>query len=257
MGSVLRILEDGATHLGVATDNVIESFRNNLYAGYKTGAGIDPDLMAQFFSMEKALAALGVRVWPMVEQEADDALAAAAKKAAQDERVEKVLICTPDKDLAQCVDNNRIVQLVRRENIERNAEGVWSKYGVTPSSIPDYLALVGDSADGFPGLPGWGVKSASSVLAYYHHLEDIPTNPDQWKVSVRNALQLSATLVEQWDDALLFRQLATLRTDANVFSNVDELSWEGPRSDFPDVCDELKATNLAGRAKGLAAIRRS
>ena len=211
VGSILGMLEEGATHVGVATDHVIESFRNALWPGYKTGEGIDPVLYAQFAPLEEALRALGVVVWPMVEFEADDALAAAAVVAAADARVDQVLVCTPDKDLAQCVRGDRIVQLDRRTREVRNEAGVRRKFGVSPESIPDWLALVGDSADGYPGLPGWGKTSAATVLARYLHLERIPMRADEWDVSVRGAARLAATLAEQRDRALLFRELATLR----------------------------------------------
>ena len=248
IGSVIGMIENGSTHLGVATDHVIESFRNDLYAGYKTGEGIEPDLRGQFVPLEEALRALGVVVWPMVEQEADDALAAAARKAAADKRVHRVLICTPDKDLGQCVVGDRVLQLDRRKNQIRNADGVREKFGVAPESIPDYLALVGDSADGFPGLRGWGAKSTAIVLGLYPHLEDIPKDPDAWLVSVRGASSLSSTLVEQWELALLFRDLATLRTDALVFDSVDQLRWDGPLPHFEQISDRMKARSLWERA---------
>ena len=255
VGSVLGMLEDGATHLGVATDHVIESFRNRLYSGYKTGAGIDPDLFSQFVPLEEALAALGVHVWPMVDQEADDAMAAAAARGSEDSRVERVFICTPDKDLAQCVVDDRVVQLDRRKRIVRDERGIWDKFGVAPASIPDYLALVGDSADGFPGLPGWGAKGTSTVLARYPHLENIPPKPEAWNVSVRNARRLAEVLSDQMDDALLFRDLATLRTDAAVFTDVDELRWKGPAPEFETVCREMNAPYLSERADRLAGRR--
>ncbi len=255
VGSVLGMLEDGATHLGVATDHVIESFRNGLYSGYKTGAGIDPDLFSQFIPLEEALEALGVRVWPMVDQEADDALAAAAARGAEDVRVERVFICTPDKDLAQCVVGDRVVQLDRRKNVVRDEGGIWDKFGVAPASIPDYLALVGDSADGFPGLPGWGAKGTSGVLARYPHLEDIPPKAEEWSVSVRSAKRLAEVLSDQMDDALLFRDLATLRTDAAVFPDVEELRWNGPRPDFAGICERMNAPYLSERADRLASRR--
>jgi len=232
VGSVLGMINRGATHVGVATDHVIESFRNGLWAGYKTGAGIDPDLLSQFPLLEEALAALGVLVWPMIEFEADDALAAAAVMAAADPRVEQVLICTPDKDLAQSVSGTRIVQLNRRTNVTLDEAGVIAKFGVAPASIPDYLALVGDAADGYPGLPGWGAKSSAAVLARYRHLEEIPEDYRTWGVNAANAGALSATLARDRDRAFLFRDLATLRTAIPVFTDVDELRWTGPTDAF-------------------------
>jgi 5'-3' exonuclease len=207
----------------VATDHVIESFRNQLYTGYKTGEGIEPALYSQFPLLEEALVAMGVKVWPMVEFEADDALAAAAAKALLDPRVEQVIICTPDKDLAQCVVGERVVQLDRRRNIVRDEAGVVAKFGVKPQSIPDYLAVVGDSADGFPGVRGWGEKGAAAVLSRYPHLEDIPKDSRNWDPAISSAKRLAASLFAAWDDALLFRTLATLRLDVPVFETVDEL----------------------------------
>jgi 5'-3' exonuclease len=232
VGSVLGMINRGATHVGVATDHVIESFRNRLWAGYKTGAGIDPDLLSQFGLLEDALSALGVMVWPMVEYEADDALAAAAVHAAADPRVEQVIICTPDKDLAQTVSGTRIVQLNRRTNVVRDEPAVVAKFGVSPASIPDYLALVGDAADGYPGLPGWGAKSSAAVLARYLHLEAIPGDPRTWGVNAANAGTLAATLDRERERAFLFRDLATLRTDIPVFDDVDQLRWAGPTPAF-------------------------
>ena len=232
LGSIVAMLEDGVTHVGVATDHVIESFRNELWSGYKTGEGIDPVLHKQFHPLEKALSAMGVAVWPMEEFEADDGLASAAVKAAADEAVEQVFICTPDKDLAQCVVDNRVVQFDRRAGLLRDAKGVREKFGVSPSSIPDYLALMGDSADGFPGLPGWGHKSASTLLGHYGHLEQIPEKPDSWVVKVRGAKKLAQTLVEQREVALRFRDLATLREDAPVFDSVEQVRWVGPQANF-------------------------
>src|ERR1700683_1046315 len=213
LASVLGMIKGGATHIAVATDQVIESFRNELWPGYKTGEGIAPDLLAQFELLEEVLSAAGVTVWPMVEFEADDALAAAAAAAARDARVERVIICTPDKDLAQCVRGTRVVQLDRRRRITLDEAGVVGKFGVSPESIPDYLALVGDAADGYPGLPGWGAKSAAAVLAKFGHLESIPADWREWKVNAANASTLSHTLSRERDHALLFRILATLRTD--------------------------------------------
>jgi len=255
VGSILGMLEGGVTHVGVATDHVIESFRNALWSGYKTGEGIDPILLAQFRPLEDAVRALGVVVWPMVEFEADDALAAAARISAADPRVEQVVVCTPDKDLAQCVEGDRVVQLDRRTREVRDEAGVRRKFGVSPASIPDWLALVGDSADGYPGLPGWGPRSASAVLARYRHLEHVPPQATQWEVSVRGATRLAATLVEQRDRALLFRQLATLRADAPLDAAVDALAWKGPTAEFRVWAEKLRAPALYGRASILAATR--
>jgi 5'-3' exonuclease len=251
--SVLGMLEGGVTHLGVATDHVIESFRNALWPGYKTGEGVDPLLTAQFEPLEEALSALGVVVWPMVEFEADDALATAAAIATADARVEQVVVCTPDKDLAQCVRGDRIVQLDRRTRELRNESAVQQKFGVAPDSIPDWLALVGDSADGYHGLPGWGPRSAATVLARYRHLEHIPTLAARWDVSVRGALRLATTLAEQRDQALLFRVLATLRTDAPIGADVDALRWAGPGAAFAAWAARLGTPALHERASRLAA----
>jgi len=223
LASVQSMIRGGASHLAVATDQVIESFRNDLWPGYKTGEGVEPDLLAQFPLLESTLAAAGVVVWPMVEFEADDALAAGAALAARDPRVERIFICTPDKDLAQCVNGTRIVQVTRRTGEIRDEAGVIKKFGVTPASIPDYLALVGDTADGYPGLPGWGAKSTAAVLAKYIHLEHIPADWTEWRVNATKASALAKTLADQHDHALLFRTLATLRTDIPLFSDVDEL----------------------------------
>lgn len=255
--SVLRLLGDGATHVGVATDHVIESFRNDLWAGYKTGDGIDPSLWSQFWPLEEALAAMGVVVWPMVELEADDAMASASAVAEDDPAVEQVLLCTPDKDLGQCVRANRVVQLDRRknQNVILDEAAVTAKFGVLPTSIPDYLSLVGDSADGLPGLPGWGAKTTASVLFRWGHVEDIPEDPRQWDVTVRSAPALSATLRQRYEDALLFKHLATLRVDRSLLGSVDELRWRGPTADFEAVCDVLDAPRLAPQAEALAAAR--
>ena len=250
--SVLRLFAEGVTHLGVATDHVVESFRNDLWPGYKTGEGIDPALFGQFAPLEDALQALGVRVWPMVDLEADDALAAAAVRAAEDASVRRVVIATPDKDLSQCV-GGKIVQLDRRKRETRDSAAVEERFGVPPDAIPDYLALVGDSADGFPGLPGWGAKSSAVVLARYGHIEAIPADPDAWDVKVRGAAKLAATLDEQRDLAFLFRDLATLRTDAEVFASVEELRWAGPTPDFAAVAEQLRAPALLTRAEAVAA----
>ena len=232
VGSIRGMLNGGATHIAVATDHVIESFRNTLWPGYKTSAGVEPDLLAQFPILEDALAAFGVTVWPMVEFEADDALGAGAVKAATDPRVEQVRICTPDKDLAQCVSGTRIVQEDRLRRTIRDEAGVIAKFGVPPASIPDYLALVGDSSDGYPGLPGWGAKSAAAVLAKYRHLEEIPRDWRTWHVNAARAGALALTLEKDRDLALLFRDLATIRTNIPLFESVDELKWNGPTPAF-------------------------
>ncbi len=233
MYSIRALVREGATHIGVATDHVIESFRNRLWPGYKTGDGIDPALRAQFELLEEALRAWGVVVWPMVEEEADDALASAASKAASDARVDQVIICSPDKDLAQCVDGSRVVQRDRARKITRDEAAIVAKFGVSPASIPDYLALVGDSADGFPGLAGWGARSAATVLARFGHIDAIPDDHRAWGVNVVRAASLAATLVRDRERARLFRQLATLRTNVPVFESIDELAWRGPTSALP------------------------
>jgi 5'-3' exonuclease len=239
LASILGMVNGGATHVGVATDHVIESFRNRLWRGYKTGAGIDPDLLSQFPLLEDALRALGIVVWPMVEFEADDALAAAAAAAAADPGVDQVIICTPDKDLAQCVRGTRVVQLNRRTRTTMDEAGVIAKFGVTPASIPDYLALVGDSSDGYPGLRGWGPKSAAAVLARFRHLEEIPPDWHDWHVNASSPAALCATLARERDNALLYRTLATLRTDVPVFDHVDELRWRGPTPAFEPLAREM------------------
>ena len=248
LGSILGMLSDGATHIGVATDHVIESFRNDLWPGYKTGEGIDPELWGQFYPLEDALRAMGVAVWPMTDLEADDGLASAARLAAADRGVERVFICTPDKDLAQCVVGDRVVQFDRRQREVRDEAGVQAKFGVLPTSIPDWLALVGDSADGFPGIKGWGAKSASTVLARYRHLEAIPTDPTEWDVTIRGASRLSASLEADRDCAYLFRKLAILRTDAPLFAQVDALRWCGPQPEFQSLSSRLGAPDLWDRA---------
>ncbi len=239
--SMLGMLNTGTTHLAVATDHVIESFRNKLWAGYKTGEGIDAALWEQFPLLEEVLTAAGLVVWPMIEFEADDALASAAALAARDERVERVIICTPDKDLAQCVDGDRVIQLNRRARTTMDEAGVIAKFGVGPVSIPDYLALVGDAADGYPGLRGWGAKSTAAVLAKFKHLESIPRDPSQWNVNILNTNSLAHTLADEWEHALLFRDLATLRTDIPLFANVDQLCWNGPRPEFTGIGARLDA----------------
>lgn len=252
LGSVLSLIGDGATHVAVATDHVIESFRNDLWAGYKDGSGVEPPLLTQFGLLEDALRAMGVSVWAMVDYEADDALAAGAVVAAGDERVEQVLVCTPDKDLAQCVRGERVVQLDRRRRMIIDEDGVIAKFGVPPRSIPDYLALVGDAADGYPGLPGWGAKSTAAVLARYAHIEQVPKRAIDWDLEVRGAIRLAATLAERYEDALLFRRLATLVVEGPVTASVDELEWLGPTPEFAAVCDVLEDEALAARARDLA-----
>jgi 5'-3' exonuclease len=252
--SVLSMIERGATHIGVATDHVVESFRNDLYPGYKTSEGVPPELLSQFPVLEEALDAMGVVAWPMVEYEADDALASAAGKAAKDDGVRQVLICTPDKDLSQCVVGTRVVQLDRRQDILRDEAGVVAKFGVKPRSIPDYLALVGDSADGFPGVAGWGAKAAALALSRYAHLEDIPKDWREWHPSIRRARSLSESLFSAWSDALLFRTLATLRLDVPVCA-VEDLRWTGPRANFTEQCRRMKLPDLVGRVARAEAMR--
>jgi 5'-3' exonuclease len=249
LNSVLGMINAGSRHVAVATDHVIESFRNRLWHGYKTGAGIDPALLSQFQLLEDSLTAMGVVVWPMVEFEADDALAAGAVKAAEDPRVERVVICTPDKDLAQCVRGSRIVQLNRRTRTTIDESGVIAKFGVPPASIPDYLALVGDAADGYPGLKGWGAKSTAAVLAKFGHIENIPTDWRTWGVNATSPSALATTLEKERGLALLFRTLATLRTDVATFDNVDELEWTGPRPEF-----EALAARFEAAAKNTTAM---
>jgi 5'-3' exonuclease len=247
--SVLSMIEGGATHIGVATDHVVESFRNDLYPGYKTSEGVPPELLSQFPILEEALEAMGVVVWPMVDYEADDALASAADKAAKDDRVKQVLICTPDKDLSQCVVGRRVVQLDRRREIVRDEAGVVAKFGIKPQSIPDFLAVVGDTADGFPGLLGWGVKAAALTLSQYPHLESIPKDWREWHPSIRRARLLSESLHNSWSEALLFRALATLRLDVPVFENVEDLRWKGPRPSFEDYCRRMRSRDLLARVR--------
>jgi 5'-3' exonuclease len=246
--SILALTRAGATHIGVATDHVIECFRNDLWKDYKTSAGIEPDLLAQFPLLEEALVTLGIVVWPMVEYEADDALAAAAAAAAKDEQVQRILICTPDKDLAQCVQGTRIVQVDRRKRLIRDEAGVIARFGVAPTSIPDYLALVGDAADGYPGLRGWGAKSTAAVLSRFNHLETIPLDSREWRVNVMYPAALAKTLAEDRDKAFLFRDLATLRTDIQLFDSIEELRWNGPTPSFPSLAARLdSAVTLRGR----------
>lgn len=239
LNTVLETIEGGATHVGVATDHVIESFRNQLWAGYKTGDGIEPALFAQFHPLEHALRTMGVAVWPMIEFEADDALASAAYLASQDDRVEKVCIWTPDKDLAQCVSGDRVVQIDRKSKAIRNAAAVREKFGVDPEFIPDYLALVGDAADGFPGIEGIGPKSAARIINTYGHIEAFPPT----------------VLGEHLDAALLFKKLATLRTDAPLFKNVDELRWSGPAQEFEALCKDMQAERTFARARKLRSFQ--
>jgi 5'-3' exonuclease len=247
LASVLGMMKGGATHVAVATDHVIESFRNELWPGYKTGEGVEPDLLAQFPLLEGVLASAGIVVWPMVEFEADDALAAGAAAATRDARVEQVIICTPDKDLAQCVRGTRIVQLNRRTGATIDEAGVVQKFGVLPASIPDYLALVGDSADGYPGLKGWGAKSSAAVLAKFLHIESIPLDSREWHVNAANASALADTLARERERALLFRTLATLRTDIPLFDSVDQLRWSGPTPEFAAIAARLDAAVTEGR----------
>lgn len=254
LNTVLDLVADGATHIGIATDHVIESFRNDLWPGYKDGSGVEPDLAAQFGELEELLELAGFAVWPQIAHEADDALAAAAAMAAADPRVEQVVICTPDKDLAQCVTaDGRVVQLDRRRGATYDRAGVIEKFGVPPESIPDYLAVVGDSADGFPGLAGWGAKSAAAVLARYGRLTEVPLDPGQWDIEVRGAARLAASLRDGFDDALLFRRIATVDLDAPVSEQVDDLAWAGPVPGFDERCAQLGAEKLAQRARALAA----
>jgi 5'-3' exonuclease len=256
LGTVLQMVADGATHLAVATDHIVESFRNDLWAGYKTSAGMPRELLAQFPVVEDLLAAAGFVVWPQVVFEADDGMGAGAVMAAADDRVEQVIICTPDKDLGQCV-GGKVVQLDRRKNEIFDAAGVEARLGVPPASIPDLLALVGDSADGFPGLPGWGAKSAAAVLRRWGHLEKIPADPLTWDSGVRGAAKLNAVLREQFELALLFRRIATIETDAPVSATVDELRWTGPPDPaaFDAWCRQLGAPGLVARTEKLAATR--
>ena len=255
VGSVLRLLEDGATHVGVATDHVVASFRNELWDGYKTDEGVPPELLEQFGPLEEALRALGVQVWPMVDHEADDALATAAGMAAADDRVDQVRILTPDKDLGQCVVGDRVVQVDRRKDLTLDEAAVTDKMGVPPASVADLLALMGDSADGFPGLPGWGAKSSATVLARYGHIEDVPADAEGWDVKVRGAAKLAATLDEQRDLALLFKRIATTVTDVPGIGDVDDLEWQGPTDELLEVATRLDAEGLAERAARLAAAR--
>jgi len=253
--SMVSLLEDGATHVAVATDHVIESFRNEMYDGYKDGGEMDADIKSQFHPLEDGLRAIGLATYPMVEYEADDGMAALAALADADERVERILLCTPDKDLAQCVTAGRILQFDRRNNKILDVADVIEKYGVPPESIPDWLGLVGDSADGFPGLPGWGAKSAAAVLTRYGHIDKIPLAAGQWDITVRGGAKLAKTLADQLDDALLFRRLATLETDAPTAADVDELLWTGPGDDLAAAAERFDAPDLLTRTAALVAAR--
>ncbi len=250
--TLLEMVENGATHIGVATDHVIESFRNGLWPGYKTGKGVDPALLAQFQPLEDALSAFGFAAWPMVELEADDALASAAHCAAADTRVDEVRIWSPDKDLSQCVEDDRVVQVDRRSGQVRDSAAVQARFGVPPGSIPDYLALVGDGADGYPGIAGWGAKSVAAVLSRYGHLSQIPIGEAGWRPEVKNGERLASSLRSNWDLALLFLKLATLRNDAILFDSVDELFWKGPRRDAGKIAEAIGAASLLRKAEELS-----
>jgi len=253
LGTLVRLLEDGATHVGVATDHVVESFRNDLFDGYKTGEGTPPEIMSQFPLVEALIEAAGFITFPMIEFEADDALASAARIAKEDPLVNRILICSPDKDLAQCVtDDGKVVQFDRRQEVIYDAAGVREKFGVSPSSIPDFLALVGDSADGIPGLPGWGAKSSSLLLACYGTIEKIPLDPNKWDVPVRGAEKLAETLSQNFKKAQLYKDLTILRDNVSVMSNVSELEWVAPKEYFTELCDRLDASKLAERLKNLS-----
>ena len=238
-GLLALLTRPEVTHVACAFDHVIESFRNELYPGYKTGAGVDPNLLAQFPLAEEAVSALGIVVWPMVEFEADDALASATAQFKNEPAVEQIVICSPDKDLAQLVSGNRIVCWDRRRDIIIDEAGVREKFGVSPHSIPDWLALVGDSADGFPGIAGWGAKSAAAVLSQYEHLESIPEDPQDWGIGLGRAARLSESLVQGWKEALLFRQLATLRQDVPLKEKIGDLEWQGAREQLKEICHKL------------------
>ena len=251
--SMLRLVRtEGATHVGIAFDHTVESFRNELFEGYKTGEGLEPELDAQFHPAEEVCRALGFVVWPMVEFEADDALATAAARYGADPRVESVRICTPDKDLAQCVRGERIVTVDRRRNLVLDETGVREKFGIEPESMPDYLALVGDAADGIPGIPRWGAKSTSTLLAEYRHLENISDDPKDWNVKIRGAAALGANLAAMREEADLYRTLATLRTDAPLAESVADLRWRGPDLErLREVCEELGDRSLVERAQAV------
>ena len=253
LSTVLATIDDGASHIAVATDHVIESFRNTMWTGYKTSAGMDPELLSVFPLLEDALMAMGVATFAMVELEADDALATVAAVARDDDSVEQVVIWTPDKDLGQCVTEDlKVVQVDRRAGKVINADGVREKFGVDPASIPDYLALVGDSADGFPGLPGFGAKTAAALLKHYKHIENIPDAIGQWEVTLRGGGTLAATLKEHRELAGLFKELATLRVDRSLVDDVKQLEWQGPTRDFASVAKQFDGDNVVARAVSLA-----
>ena len=254
--TLVALLGEGATHVGVATDHVIESFRNDLWPGYKSSEGMDPQILAQFGPLEDAIAALGVTLWAMTDLEADDAIASAAAVAADETTVDRVIIVSPDKDLAQCVRGKRVIQIDRRQGKTFDEAGVVAKFGVHPESIPDWLALVGDSADGFPGLPGWGAKTAAAVLAAHGHIADIPDAPGQWKVTVRGAPKLAATLARGREAAELFLELATLRIDRSLLASAEDLAWTGPTEGFGLMAERLGAPHLVDRARAIANRRR-
>ncbi len=253
--SMVTLLEDGATHVGIATDHVIESFRNDMYDGYKSGEGLDPTILAQFGPLEDGLRGLGLATYPMVEYEADDGMASLAALASADDRVAKVLLCTPDKDLAQCVEAGRVLQFDRRNDKILDVADVVEKYGVPPESITDWLGLVGDSADGFPGLPGWGAKSSAAVLTRYGHIDQIPLAAGQWDITVRGGAKLAKTLADNLEDALLFRRLATLEREAPTAASVDDLRWTGPGDDIAKTAEFFDAPDLVKRTAALAAAR--
>src|SRR6267378_5384866 len=255
LASVIGMLESGVTHIGVATDHVIESFRNDMWPGYKTGEGVDPRLLAQFIPLEQALESMGIATWPMVELEADDAIAAAASSLSKLSDVDRVVICSPDKDFAQCIRGDKIVQLNRRTGLIRNEAGVHARFGIPPSSIPDYLALVGDTADGYPGLDGWGEKASATVLDTYRHLEKIPSNAEDWRVEVRRADLLASTLRQNFKLALLFRDLATLRTRKPTITSTSKVHWTGPKVSFNAVCRRLDAAELERRVDALTSSK--
>ena len=253
LGTLIRLLEDGATHIGVATDHVIESFRNELFDGYKTGEGTPPEILSQFPLVEALIEAAGFKIFPMIEFEADDALASAAHIARKESLVNRVLICSPDKDLAQCVtDDGSVVQFDRRQQLIYDADGVKKKFGVAPGSIPDFLALVGDSADGIPGLPGWGAKSSSVLLARYEQIEHIPLDGDEWDVPVRGSSKLAETLLKHFEEAQLYKTLTILRKDIPVMTDLSELEWVGPKEHFDELCFRLDASRLAERIKKIS-----
>ncbi len=255
LSTVLQTIEGGASHIAVATDHVIESFRNRMWTGYKTSAGMDPELLSVFPLLEEALMAMGVATYAMVELEADDALATAAAVAAEDPSVDQVAIWTPDKDLGQCVrEDSRVVQVDRRAGKVIDADAVREKFGVDPASIPDFLALVGDSADGFPGLPGFGAKTAAALLKHYKHIENIPDAPGQWEVTVRGGGTLAATLAAHRDLVGLFKELATLRIDRSIINGVDDMRWDGPTDEFRRVAKQFDGDYVANKAAGLAGV---